>query len=92
ALRGVSCPSASACIAVGTTAAPGDGHIVPLVESWNGSSWSTQEATDTVAVYGGSNYGRLSGVSCTSASACTTVGYRGLELLSSRRALAEGRL
>jgi hypothetical protein len=62
---GVSCASASACTAVGTsfgTASSG------FAETWNGSAWSLQ----SIAEPSGSS--RLSGVSCTSANACTAVG------------------
>jgi hypothetical protein len=66
-LGGVSCPSASDCVAVGyfyTNAVV----AVPLAESWDGTSWQIQ-ATPLPA-----GSGSLSTVSCTSASACTAVG------------------
>jgi hypothetical protein len=68
-LSGVSCPSASDCVAVGyfeTNAVV----AVPLAESWNGTSWQIQ-ATPLPATL---SSGTLSTVSCTSASACTAVG------------------
>jgi hypothetical protein len=69
-LASVSCISATACTAVGsyrriTPAARGT-----LVESWNGSSWSVVPSADA----GTSVHNSLSGVSCTSATACTAVG------------------
>jgi hypothetical protein len=67
-LNGVSCASASACTAVGDY---GDGTSdVTLAEGWSGSTWSIQPTPNPT---GGSNV-VLSGVSCTSASACTAVG------------------
>src|SRR5215471_19282558 len=68
-LASVSCVSATACTAVGShrrlTAPRGT-----LVESWNGSSWSVVPSADA----GTSDKNVLSGVSCTSATACTAVG------------------
>jgi hypothetical protein len=69
-LAGVSCTSASACIAVGASGL--STHEAPaglrtLVERWDGRSWSIQP---TVSMRGG----LFSGVSCTSATACTAVG------------------
>ena len=68
-LSGVSCTSASACIAVGnyTNSA---GTEVTLAERWNGTSWATQTTPNP----SGAQYSGLSGVSCTTASACTAVG------------------
>ena len=63
-LDGVSCGSASACMAVGTF----DGGI--FTDVWNGKSWSLKP----VAAPRGGKDGFLSSVSCTSASACTAVG------------------
>jgi hypothetical protein len=67
-LRGVSCASASACIAVGgynngTTS-------VTLAERWDGTKWSIQHTPNPTGGLGIS----LRGVSCASASACTAVG------------------
>lgn len=73
-LTGVSCPSASSCIAVGYYYTPTYntiGYEVPFVERWNGSEWSIQS---TPATLKGSE---LTGVSCTSTTACTAVGYQG---------------
>lgn len=69
-LNGVSCTSASACIAVGTYATKSSpGHT--LVERWNGTTW-TQQSTPSP---GGPNGTQLNGVSCTSATACIAAGY-----------------
>jgi hypothetical protein len=69
-LRGVSCTSARACVAVGTEVTPA-GRILPLAERWNGSSWSLIPPAPG---------GPLAAVSCSSASACTAVGGLGSPL------------
>jgi hypothetical protein len=66
-LNGVSCPSPTACTAVGAA-----GPNV-LVEIWNGSTWAIQQA----AIPYGATSSSLNGVSCpiaSSSSACTVVG------------------
>jgi hypothetical protein len=68
-LDGVSCRSAAVCTAVGYYYDNTTGNAVPLAEYWNGTAWALQ-APPTVP----GNYTELSGVSCTSASACTAVG------------------
>jgi hypothetical protein len=67
-LNGVSCVSASSCVAVGIT-----NSEQSLVESWNGSTWSVVPSPDPA---GSSNESRLNAVSCVSASDCTAVGYQ----------------
>ena len=79
-LIGVSCTSATACTAVGTSnysfaAKPS----FTLAERWNGTAWAIQP-TPTQA---GAESSSLNGVSCTSATACTAVG-GGSEILKSR--------
>jgi hypothetical protein len=70
-LTAVSCPSATACTAVGsfTTSTPG-GYQAALAERWNGSAWSIQTAPTPA----GAIVTQLNGVSCASASACIAVG------------------
>ena len=77
ALNGVSCASSKACTAVGsytlgagcsTFQAPCSG--LPLVERWNGISWSIQRTPNPA----GATYSELNGVSCASKTACTAVG------------------
>lgn len=70
-LVSVSCPTVSRCVAAGD--ADTDGVINtpgfgPLVEVWDGSSW-------TRTVLGPGTAGFLTGVSCAAADACTAVGY-----------------
>jgi hypothetical protein len=62
-LAGVSCPSASACSAVGEGLNGG-----PLALGWDGTRWRSQ------AISGQSTKPQLTGVSCSSATACTAVG------------------
>ena len=69
-LNGVSCTTSSACSAVGSSIGSG-GVPVPLAEAWNGSGWTVQ-STHTPA---GAQESELNGVSCTSSTACTAVGY-----------------
>jgi hypothetical protein len=71
-LRDVSCASASACTAVGSSSA-GGAAASPLAEGWNGTAWTIQ-ATPVVP---GATTGGLHDVSCTAATACTTVGFDG---------------
>jgi hypothetical protein len=68
-LDAVSCVSQSSCLAVGSYDI-GDG-ITLLAEIWNGTTW----AIEAVPLPSGGLGGNLVGVSCTSASACTAVGY-----------------
>jgi hypothetical protein len=67
----VSCTSASACTAVGDWIKAGTGKRVTLAEVWDGTAWTVQPTPNPT----GNNGSVLSGVSCTSASACTAVGY-----------------
>ena len=67
-LAAVSCPTGRMCVAVGTM---GNGPRM-LAERWNGRSWSVMRLAQPAGA-GGSG---LTGVSCTSARACTAVGYR----------------
>jgi len=73
ALSGVSCTSASACTATGYYATSA-GVYQTLAENWNGTTWAIQ-STPTPS---GATSSGLSGVSCTSASACTSVGWYGV--------------
>ena len=65
----VSCRAANACTAVGLYATPaGD---LTLAEQWNGVRWRIQPTPSQA----GALISALSGVSCTSADACTADGY-----------------
>src|ERR1039457_347136 len=62
-IEGVSCTSASSCMAAGFYYAASG--IITLGEQWNGTTWT---------IHTGPTVTGLNGVSCTSASACTAVG------------------
>jgi hypothetical protein len=68
-LRSDSCISPTSCLAVGSFN-DSTGTTETLAEAWNGTAWRTQ----TMPVPTGATYRVLSGVSCISAAACTTVG------------------
>ena len=70
-LGGVSCSSPSACTAIGNYEASTSTAQQNLIESWNGSAWSIVPSPNTSPTQ--NNY--LTGVSCSSPSACTAVGY-----------------
>jgi len=69
-LAGVSCAAARKCVAVGRSVNRA-GAEVPLAERWNGHAWTVLRARLPAGVKSGA----LTGVSCTSARACTAVGY-----------------
>jgi hypothetical protein len=75
ALDGVSCTSATACVAVGGTAKGGDSPTTlafrPLAELWNGSSWRVMP-TPKPAHFTSS---QLKAVSCVAANNCVAVGF-----------------
>lgn len=66
-LIAVSCPTKRMCVAVGTT----DFGQGMLAERWNGRRWATMRLAQPTGATGDG----LEGVSCTSAWACTAVGY-----------------
>ena len=68
-LNAVSCASKWACTAVGSYTNR-TGTIVPLVERWDGSSWSIQRIPDPA----GATVSALFDVSCATTTACTAVG------------------
>jgi hypothetical protein len=69
-LNGVSCPSATSCMAVGKFFDSNTSRWTRLAEQWNGTSWAlkpTQNAS-------GETFSTFNGVACTSSTSCTTVG------------------
>jgi hypothetical protein len=68
-LAGVSCPTATACVAVGWFVTP-QGETVPLAEIWNGSAWTVKYP----AIPSDLSIGNLYAVSCDSATSCMAVG------------------
>lgn len=77
-LRGVSCVSATHCVAVGFHGAS------PVIGVWNGGAWSLQSAAANPLL---STEVRFTGVSCTSTTSCIAVGR--YTTTSDVRALAE---
>jgi hypothetical protein len=69
-LNDVSCTSASDCTAAGDRT-DSVGPQVTLVEHWDGTGWSIEPTPNPPP----GNSPSLGGVSCTSATACTAVGY-----------------
>jgi hypothetical protein len=69
-LNAVSCASATSCVAVGSCTASSTQVETPLALSWNGSSWTAEDAVAPPSDYGAG----LDGVSCTSANSCIAVG------------------
>jgi hypothetical protein len=65
-LRSVSCVTTSFCEAVGSEILPGGGSGVPIIDSWDGSAWSTDTIPSAVAA--------LAGVSCFGVGSCVAVG------------------
>ncbi len=69
-LRGISCSSSTACTAVGSYASSA-GVKAALAERWNGTEWTLQYPPTP----SGGSAAYLRGVSCTTSTACTAVGY-----------------
>jgi hypothetical protein len=84
-LDSVSCPSATACIAVGLSFTSKTGATThPIAESWNGAKW-TVVPTPKLA-YAGAG---LNGVTCTGPSSCMAVGSGGTAADTTKVTLAE---
>jgi hypothetical protein len=78
-LTGVSCPTTTACFAVGVAMRP-DGLAASqsFIQHWNGSKWSYEwapAASENTAPIG------LGGISCSSSTSCRAVGQRGRGVL-----------
>jgi hypothetical protein len=69
-LGGVSCSSSTSCIGVGYDK-NSSGTYVTLAERWNGTEWVVLSTPNPT----GATENELSGVSCSSSTACTAVGY-----------------
>jgi len=72
-LNAVSCTSSSACTAVGGYG-NSSGNIVSLAERWDSTRWRIQPTPNPPIPSYAFHLTALNAVSCTSASACTTVG------------------
>jgi hypothetical protein len=68
--NGVSCVTSTFCVAAGRRVT-GNGATKAMVQSWNGHAWALSDASGLRSLTS------LSAVSCTSASACMTVGSTG---------------
>jgi len=69
-LNAVSCATATTCIAVGNFNSSAV-NLETLAEIWNGTAWTIQTTANAI----GATDNALIAVSCTSATACTSVGY-----------------
>jgi len=69
-LLAVACPAAGTCEAVGYGTNGGSSPQAPIVDGWDGATWS-QQLTPSFRTAS-----RLSGVSCGSTTLCTAVGYQ----------------
>jgi hypothetical protein len=65
-LDGVSCSSATSCVAVGYDSNASENET--LIESWDGVAWSTVSSPNV------DSFSALTGVSCLSATSCVAVG------------------
>jgi hypothetical protein len=71
-LNGASCPSSTKCEAVGFYES---GATLPLAVIWNGTLGKFSVSSQPAQVPPGATTALFDGVSCTSATACTAVGY-----------------
>ena len=71
-LSGVSCASASSCMAVGNTTDTGGNNLSDVAEQWNGSSWTIVPTPTT-----GQAFDQLISVQCLSTANCWAVGNAG---------------
>lgn len=71
-LSAASCPATTRCELVGVT---GNRGTLPLAALWNGKLGKASIASQRVADPRGSKFATLNGVSCTSVTACTAVGF-----------------
>ncbi len=84
-LAAVSCPSATACTAVGFRF-KSSARYLTLVEAWNGTTWTFQNTPNPR----GATYSALDAVACVSAADCTAVGYYYANGAQNPTAFAEG--
>ena len=74
ALSGVSCPSASTCVAVGTYYSDQTNYANGLLLDWSGGSWTPKEAPLPANADASEPAVGLAGVSCPSVSRCEVIG------------------
>lgn len=73
ALDAVNCTTETSCTAVGWSYVFSTKSYAPLVESWNGTSWTLPSQPPGFPT--GATYGLLAGIGCGSVTSCTAVGY-----------------
>jgi hypothetical protein len=71
-LNGISCTSASFCVAVGAEIESAAGPLAAVTEIWNGTDWTAEPVPPPLSTAYQSD---LAGASCSSPDACTAVGY-----------------
>ncbi len=69
-MHSVSCTSSTSCVAA-TDEQSSSGTLSALVERWNGTEWTTEKVVTPT----GSQLTFLTSISCTSTTACESVGY-----------------
>jgi hypothetical protein len=84
-LAGISCLTATECIAVGSYEPNPPDSPAPLAELWNGKEWSLQKPPAP----GGAEYASLRGVSCVSSTLCIAVGSYATVSTSAEKPFAE---
>ena len=70
-LSGISCTSATFCVAVGDRISKSTGDVAALAATWNGSAWSQTVAPGPASSF---KIAQLYGVSCATARSCLAVG------------------
>jgi hypothetical protein len=85
-LNGVSCTSASRCVAVGYAQQQGVGSDATLAATWNGSEWTIQSTPNASSTQNGAVVvsDQLNAVACFSPTACTAVGINASHSLAER--------
>lgn len=88
-LKGVSCVSSTACVAVGdaSDSAGSSTDMKTLAERWDGTSWKREQTPNPPTLGNGSS---LQAVSCNSSLICTAIGAADVYELAERRAIPLG--
>ncbi len=73
-VSGVACPSSSNCVAVGGYE-DSNGSVWPLLDTWNGSAWTSQRGPVPSDVIPAPTFQQLTTVSCGSPISCVAVGF-----------------
>jgi hypothetical protein len=71
-LDGLSCVTATDCVAIGSFTTDGGFGAAPLADSWNGSRWTQLANPKTPS---GSELGMLGSVACVAAKSCMATGF-----------------